>query len=202
MKSLGQASSLPGDLWWQWLRHVLQEGSCWLYVALLLSHVLCLRISEVLCLKTSDFDFRGKSARIRALKKAPDVQKHILNVVLPTIKSLRDRGVRRRRKQRRGVFGEVTYMDVWLWPKSAGEYLFPSDRSDSVEAHRVKDTACAAVARVRKSFSPPDSSFLNVNQIRTHSGRHRFINDCKASGLPDVIAMKFARITDQRTDRL
>ena len=199
-KSLGKASSLPGDLWFHWLRHVLAEGSSWLYVALLLSHVLCLRISEVLRLQAKDFDFRGKCARIKEMKGGPEMHKHILNVIMPTVKALRDKGVVKKRKQNRGVFGMVTFMDRWQWPVTSEAYLFPSDRADSLELHRVKDTVCKSIARLRKTFAPPNSAFLNVNQIRSHSGRHRFINDCKTAGLPDMISMNFARITDQRTD--
>ena len=45
-KRLGKATPLPGDLWCQWLQHVLDNGQTWRYVALLLSHLLCLRITK------------------------------------------------------------------------------------------------------------------------------------------------------------
>ena len=72
-------------------------------------------------------------------------------------------------------------------------------RSDSADIHRNKDTACKAVSRLRATFEPGPGHYINTGLIRTHSGRHRMINDCKHAGLADDISMHFARITDKRT---
>ena len=92
---LGKASSLPGDLWTRWLAHVLKEGPTWLYVALLLSHLLCLRITEVLRLQGKDFDIKNSTCKIKALKRRAAMTKPILNAVKPMVQKLVTKGIKR-----------------------------------------------------------------------------------------------------------
>ena len=196
---LGKASALPGDLWGRWLSHVLKSGPTWLYVALLLSHLLCLRITEVLRLQGQDFDLKNGACKVKPLKRRGAMTKHVLTSVRPMLQKLKSKGIRRKRAQKRGVLGVVKYTDSWKWPSQGKDYLFPSDRSDAGDVHRNKDTACKAVSRLRESFNAGRGKFLNNKLIRTHSGRHRMINDCKSAELADDVAMHFARIVDKRT---
>lgn len=196
---LGKASSLPGDLWFRWLGHVLKVGPTWLYVALLLSHLLCLRITEVLRLQGKDFDLRNGACQVKPLKRRSAMTKHVLTSIRPMLQNLKSKGVKRKRTKAQGARGKIHFQDVWKWPTEGKNFLFPSDRADAWDSHRNKDTACKAVSRLRASFNPGAGQCLNTALIRTHSGRHRMINDCKSSGLPDDVAMHFARIVDKRT---
>ncbi|CAE7822103.1 unnamed protein product [Symbiodinium sp. CCMP2592] len=198
-RRLGKASTLPGALWGAWLDHVLRTGPTWLWVALVLSHCLCLRISEVLRLRRRDFRWEQNQVYVGPLKQQPGVRKSMLTALVPVLRNLRDHGKSRRRKQHKGARGTVAFADNWAWPKDDAGFLFPSTRSDSAELHRVKDSACKAVSRARQSFKPSKKDFVQVEQIRTHSGRHRMINDLKQAEVPQEIAMKFARISDVRT---
>lgn len=191
-KTLGKAAALPGQLWSLWLLHVLKEGSCWLYVALLLTHVLCLRITECLRLQSRDFSFKTNSVLVGPLKKQAAVRKPLLPEVKQVLKFLKEKGITRKRTTRKGARGEVTWIDRWRWPDQG--QLFPTSRDDSYGTCRSKDTACKAVSRLRKTFHEPVES-----SIRTHSGRHRMVNDLKSAGIPDEVGMAFARIKDRKT---
>ena len=197
--SLGKASSLPGPLWGCWIGHVLASGPTSLWVALVLSRCLCLRITEVLRLRKRDFQWTGKRVHIGALKNQAAVNKSLLGAFLPFLKSLRDNAKSRKRSRNMGVRGQVSFRDCWTWPENDDDFLFPANRADAKDSHRVKDTACKAVARLRKTFKPPKSAFVEAEKIRTHSGRHRMINDLKESNISQQVAMKFARISDVRT---
>lgn len=120
---LGKASSLPGDLWPLWLAHVLKIGPTWLYVALLLSHLLCLRVTEVLRLQAHEFDLKNGMCKIKALKRGAPMTKHILSPVLPLLKNLRGKGIRKKRTKTQGVRGSITYWDGWKWPEEKKGYL-------------------------------------------------------------------------------
>ena len=57
-----------------------------------------------------------------------------------------------------------------------------------------KDAVCHSIAKARKLFHCDiDGS------VRSHSGRHRMINDLKASSIPSDAGMMFARIKDKKT---
>ena len=196
---LGKASALPGQLWQVWLQHVLSFGPTWLWVALLLSHVLCLRITEVLTLRARDFQWSAHHVHIGPLKSQPAVKKGMLKALLPVLKSLRENGKSRRRKRKFGARGMKVVCDTWSWPCEKDSYLFPSQRSDSKKPHCCKDTACKAVARARACFKPGRGLFVETEKIRTHSGQHRMINDMKQAQVPQETAMKYARISDVRT---
>lgn len=196
---LGQASGMNGDLWQLWLAHVLNQGPTWLYVCLLLTHCLCGRVTEILRLQKKDFDFANGTCYIKALKRGAPMRKPILSALLPAIKQLEKKGIKKKRTMKQGVRGEISYWDRWQWPSQPKGYLFPADRQDSRTKYRCKDTACKAVSRVRKNFKVPEHLHVNRSLIRTHSGRHRMINDCKRSAVPDEVGMHFARIVDKRT---
>ena len=199
MRRLGKATVLSETQWTAWLKHVLQQGPTWLWVALTLSHCFCLRISEVLTLRKCDFSWTAKQVHIGPLKRQEAVSKAMLTAALPHLKSLRDHGKSRQRKQARGVLGTVSFKDSWSWPEEETDFLFPAGRSDCQTAHRNKDSACAAVSRLRKSFKPPKGAFVQTELIRTHTGRHSMINQMKDAGIPQATAMTFARIADTRT---
>ena len=127
------------------------------------------------------------------------MRKHILSTVMPKLKQLRDRGISKRRSRKQGARGTIIYQDRWAWPSEENDYLFPSERSDSKEVHRCKDTVCKAIGRLRKTFQPPKNHYVHTHAIRSHSGRHRMVNDLRGAGVPDNIAMSFARICDKRT---
>jgi hypothetical protein len=91
----------------------------------------------------------------------------------------------------------ATYVDTWAW---SDNFLFPSSRSDARSPKRCKDTVCKAISRIRKTFRAQDGTkdFASCS-IRSHSGRHRKINDLKYSGVVQETAAKYAFIDDMRT---
>ena len=50
----GQAASLPGKLWEAWTQHLLKTGPTWVWVAVILTHILCCRITEILWLRNNN----------------------------------------------------------------------------------------------------------------------------------------------------
>lgn len=197
--SLGKANPLPGPLWNLWLQHVLLKGPTWLHVALLLTHVLCCRITEILKLRKCDIDFKRGSVWVAALKNGRAMVKHVLKPAMAKLRHLRDHGVAKMRTQKKGMMGTVREMDRWKFPVEQDSYLFPAIRSDCHTRHINKNTVCRAISRIRSSFDPPKSLFVQPKSIRSHSGRHRMVNDMKRCGVPDGTAMHFARIVDRRT---
>ena len=131
-KRLGKAVTLPGPLWGIWLAHVVAHGTCWLYVALLLTHTLCLRISEALHLRAEDFSFKAKSVFIGPLKGQAGVRKPMIPEIQKTLIRLQRNGVKRKRSKQQGARGCVQFTDKWRWPTTG--FLFPSERSDAAEA--------------------------------------------------------------------
>ena len=191
-KRLGKAVTLPGPLWGMWLAHVLAHGTCWLYVALLLSHALCLRISEALRLRAEDFSFQAKSVYIGPLKGQAGFRKPMIPEIRKTLLHLQKYVVKRKRSRQQGARGCVQFTDQWRWPATG--FLFPSERCDASEVTRTKDTVCKAISRLRKTFEHPTDG-----SVRSHSGRHTMINTLKLAGLPDQVSMYYARIQDHRT---
>ena len=66
-KKLGQANSLNGKRWLDWLCHVRDNSGGKYFLALYLTQVLCIRISQALQLRVCDFNFRDRTVWI-----APD----------------------------------------------------------------------------------------------------------------------------------
>lgn len=195
---LGKACSLPGPLWEMWLQHVLDKGPTWLYVCLMLTHVLCCRVTEVLKLKKKDINFKRGTIFVAPLKRGPPVTKHVMKPAMAKLRLLRDRGVAKVRTRKKGMWGDVKELDRWKLPADKNDWLFPALRNDCDTGHTNKNTVCKAVARIRGSFNPQDLNVEN-NSIRSHSGRHRMVNDMKRCGVADGTAMRFARIIDRRT---
>lgn len=196
--SLGKACSLPGPLWELWLKHVLASGPTWLYVSLLLTHVLCCRITEILKLKRKDINFKRGTVFVAPLKKGPAVTKYVMKAAMSKLRSLRDRGVAKVRSRKKGMWGMVKETDRWKFPVEQDDFLFPASRSDCHTKHTNKNTVCKAIARIRDSFDPPKVP-VRTQSIRSHSGRQRMVNDMKRCGVADGTAMHFARIVDRRT---
>ena len=59
-----------------------------------------------------------------------------------------------------------------------------------------KDVVSHAIVKARRAFSLPGT---NTESIRSHSGRHRFINDMKMSNIPCEVGMVQSRIKDFKT---
>ncbi|CAE7253066.1 unnamed protein product [Symbiodinium natans] len=191
---LGKAATLPADLWGLWIKHVLQHGRCWLFVACVLSHLLCLRVTECLRLEATDFDMKSKSVLIAPLKRQAAVRKPLLANVKRILESLRRSGIQKKRAVQQGGRGRVVFIDKWVWPKKG--LLFPSERPDSKTEHRCKDTVCKAISRLRVSFQYPTDG-----NIRSHTARHSMVNTLKISGVPENIGMYYARIKDPKVYR-
>ena len=57
----------------------------------------------------------------------------------------------------------------------------------------------AAIRRARASYTPPASCpDIDIGRIRSHSGRHRCINDLKAHDVAREIGKRLARINDDK----
>lgn len=59
----------------------------------------------------------------------------------------------------------------------------------------VQDTVSAAIRRARASFVPPNVGEVKVASIRSHSGRHRAVNDLKMHNVKTEVGKRFARIS-------
>ena len=197
---LGKAAVLSPELWQLWVQHVL-AFSPWLAACLILTHCLALRITEALSLRARDFDWRSLTVRVAALKRGKTMRKPILKAVRPTIQALRKSGLQSTRVRSCGARGRKRRAEVWRWPEADQCFLFPSSRSDSQQARRFKDSVCKSLSRLRRTFQPPKTKLGSVDLecIRSHSGRQSWINLCKLSAVPDSIGMEFARIQDLRT---
>ena len=223
---LGQAEALHGKLWVQWTQHVKRVGPSWLFVAITLSHMFCCRITEILSLQAGDFNVRHRFVKINPLKRQPEavfstrggspffykklkllqivlrvqleclcpaqVKKCILSAVFPKLQMLKQRGVKVTRKRSCGGRGVQKVIDSWTWPKQPGGFLFPSARG----GHMKKDAACHSIVKARKTF---ECSLTDTSRVRSHSGRHRMINDLKSSCIPADAGMFFARMKDKKT---
>ena len=73
--------------------------------------------------------------------------------------------------------------------------LFPSFLSVPY-LKKTKDAMAKALRTSRKSFVPPaGGGNIQISKIRSHSARHRCINDLKQSRTSTSTAMRFSRIT-------
>ena len=136
---------------------------------------------------------------VAALKKGRAMAKPVLKPAMAKLRHLRDHGVGKMRTQKKGMMGTVRQMDRWRFPVEKDGYLFPAIRSDCHTRYINKNTVCRAISRIRSSFEPPKNLFVQPKTIRSHSGRHRMVNDLKRCGVADGTAMHFARIVGRRT---
>ena len=165
-----------------------------------MTHMCCCRISEILKLKRRDIDFRLGTVYVAPMKKGPAVVKHILKPAMMKLRALRDRGASKQRSRCMGMWGVQSFKDCWRFPKDSNAYLFPSLRAHAGSPRITKDTVCRAISRLRQSFDPPKNVQAFPKQaVRSHSGRHRMVNDMKRCEVPDLTAMHFARIVDRGT---
>ena len=195
MKKMGPAATLAGSDWISWLNHVLKEGTSWLFVVLILTHLLCLRVTEALRLRGSDFSFKrsDSSVFVAALKRQKPTRKPLLQETKMVLKRLKDVGVKQKRVRDAGARGRQVFWDHWMWPQKESGLLFPAKRMDSNSQHKTKDTVCKAIARLRKTYKQAVDGV-----IRSHSGRHSMINLLKTSRIPDPVGMQFARISNPK----
>ena len=61
----------------------------------------------------------------------------------------------------------------------------------------LQDTVSAAIRRARASFVPPNVREVKVASIRSHSGRHRAVNDLKMHNVKTEVGKRFARISSE-----
>ena len=92
--------------------------------------------------------------------------------------------------------GLQEWSDAWNWPEDPECFLFPAKRQDSKERRKSKDVVAKAIRRTRATFRVPHIAEVQPNRIRSHSGRHRCINDMKQHNVDREVGKKFARITD------
>lgn len=62
----------------------------------------------------------------------------------------------------------------------------------------TKDVVAHAIVRARKSFVTPPGLSVDTNRIRSHSGRHRMINDMKSSQISVEVGMIHSRIKSHK----
>ena len=104
----------------------------------------------------------------------------------------------RTRTKHAGARGFEKLKDDWKWPKDHGDYLFPS--SWSPICPRNKDVISHAIVKSRKTFqTTPDQGLVHPETIRSHSGRHRMVNDMKNAGVSMEVGMAFSLIKDKKT---
>ena len=95
-----------------------------------------------------------------------------------------------------GMQGTREVLDAWHWPEELEHYLFPASRRGSRKVNRGKDVVARAIRDARKTFRIPHIPDVNPNRIRSHSGRHRCINDMKQHNAEREVGKKYARISD------
>ena len=195
-KGLGQADKLPGAAWALWTNHVQATGPSWLYPVVCLGHLLCLRVTEVLSLASKDFDLVKGVVRVGALKRQAATEKILSEAAVAFVRKLQDDGINVNRERNTGVLGHKMVADNWNWPEEPEDYLFPATRRDSTKKRRTKDTVARAIRIARQTFNVPHIPEVQPNRIRSHSGRHRCINDMKQHNVEREVGKKFARITD------
>ena len=118
--------------------------------------------------------------------------------MLPLLRRLRDVGATQKRHRNSGIRGVEKVTDGWKWPSGSGDYLFPSVRNPNIP--KTKDLVSHAITRARKSFQPTiKDGLVHPETIRSHSGRHRMVNDLKNAGVSMEVGMAYARIRDKKT---
>ena len=190
---------MEGNAWGHWLRHVMEQGRVWLYVALMLSNIRCLHITEVLTRRARVFDWKRRAVRIGALKRQRETLKHMLRVVQAPLRKLRTDPIVLKRKAHNCMQGLCEEWDTWAWPLEPSGFLFPAQRPDSKTTKRVKGTVCKAISHLRHTFWPPKGMHVTAELIRSHSGRHRMINGMKRAIVAEEVGMMYARIKDRMT---
>ena len=194
---MDKAHALPGRLWKEWSDHVLTVGPTWLWAALWITRLFGIRISEALALEGKNFNFRKKKVYLIAKKYGKEQMNDLLPPQLEWLKAIkRTNGKTVTRKRACGARGVQTYKDRWAWTLGP---LFPALRKDCKGKTTNKDSVSKALSRARSTFTSSDLTKTEVKRVRSQTGRHRFINDCKASNMPDRAVMIYVRISDKGT---
>ena len=121
----------------------------------------------------------------------------MLKACLPLLRRLRQNGKKSSRRVQCGARPTTTVKDHWTWPKG-NKFLFPAPTK---LGRKTKDIVCHVLTKARATFVPPKNTslVLDVKTIRSHSGRHRAINDLKRSCVDPESAMVYARTAHRRT---
>jgi integrase len=158
--------------------------------------LLCLRVTEILSLRIQDFDLDSGVVRVRPLKRQGATDKVLSDAARLFIQKMQEEGVNIKRHRNTGLRGMQEVRDAWNWPEDPEGLLFPATRRDSRENRRTKDTVAKAIRKARATFRVPHIPEVLPHRIRSHSGRHRCINDMKQHNVEREVGKKFARITD------
>jgi integrase len=161
-----------------------------------LGHLLCLRVTEILNLRPEDFNLEVGTVRVQALKRQKTTDKVMGEAAVNFVRKLMDEGFSVRRVKHTGMRGRREMLDAWYWPDKPEHYLFPASRRDSSRVNRGKDVVAKAIRNARRSFRIPHIPEVNPTRIRSHSGRHRCINDMKHHNVDKEVGKKYARISD------
>eukprot|EP00439_Symbiodinium_sp_Y106_P042367 s4728_g5.t1 len=124
-RKLGEAATLSHSLLQDWLAFLLDVGPTWLHVLIKLASCLCLRVTEACRLHKDDIDFKKRVIRVAPLKRQPEVLKPLLPECAQLFATLKKKGLSRKRAQRKGSRGQVTWQDRWPDDGSDG-WLFPA----------------------------------------------------------------------------
>jgi integrase len=169
-----------------------------------LQHALALRVSEALDLHGDDFDMDAKDVTVHGRKGHGVVQKAILPHTRKLIMELK-KGFTTKRTLVSGARGSAKKIEGWKWPAKGRDPLFPRRRGkdDGQPLAAIdKNTVAKAIIRARATFKP-ERKDVNPLQIRSHSARHRCVNDLKVAGVPKQMAMTYVLIKDEMTfDRI
>ena len=160
-KKRGKAEPLLGAGWAAFLQHLAKTGPTWALIALSLAHMLCCRISEVLRLQLQDINWEDKKIRVRELKGHAEMMKPLSQAAVLFLEKLKAEGGRKISRTRMwGSRGLVTFMDWWVFPRTAEGYLFPASRKDSQTPHRNKATW--QISRYSEYLPDPNNSPLGL----------------------------------------
>ena len=204
---LGSASSLPGESFSEFVAHCKKTAPVWLHILAKVDHALGNRVTETLELKGDDVDFKKGRVLIHGLKGHGIVYKPLVPHARKILAQLKKKAVTTTRKVKRGACEDATVTETWRWSKG---YLFPRmcDQKQPAPGGRgqktpggnriTKDTVSKAIIRARKTFKSTRKDVC-TKSIRSHSFRHRWINDAKNANLPKEVAMKYCLIKDEDT---
>ncbi|CAE7041219.1 unnamed protein product [Symbiodinium natans] len=192
VKRKGKADPLLGDSWQEWLGIIKDHGPMWLYAATIISHACCLRITETLMLTAESFDWYRNVVVVPPLKGQEETEKVMPSRAVTLFNDWwRNGGLRVSRMKKQGNRGIVPVEETWTWP--AQGYLFPATRKDSKLKRRTKDSVAKQIAKLRKNIT---NATIKKEKVRSHSARHRSINDMKAAGIDHEVGKQYARIRD------
>ena len=188
----GQADPLRGPAWAKVAEHMKTHGgAAWLYPVWVFLRALVMREGQVVLLRGDDFakDLSEvwacpfKCRRKGEYKPIPRVWRGMLEELRRNGHSMT---VTRRTK---------TFKATWRWRKGL---LFPSEKQTAERKHIGTKAVEKAIRRAKGSLDPSDRD-LNIPKIRSHSGKHRAVNDFKTAMIPTPVWQPSAEIRCRRT---